>query len=212
MNKSKKIIIYILFFFIFFIFSKPYSQIKAGTTYECGTTFTQLFKKWGFWWDEQEPRPDCNCFFQEIDEETWWDGIFQYKEVTFCCGYYYNDVCNTNPESIDPAVEIIPRVDQHILNKLNPLKNYSSKADQLSSPGGVINEIMDYAFPIAGMILFVMLIMAGLKMLTGATNSKNMEEGKQIISTAIIGFIILFAAYWIAQLLEIIFGINILNN
>jgi hypothetical protein len=32
-----------------------------------------------------------------------------------------------------------------------------------------------------------------------------------MISTAVIGFIILFAAYWIAQLIEIIFGIRILG-
>jgi uncharacterized membrane protein (Fun14 family) len=56
-----------------------------------------------------------------------------------------------------------------------------------------------------------MLIMAGFKMLTGASNSSNMEEGKKMISTAIVGFIILFAAYWIAQLIEIIFGISILG-
>jgi hypothetical protein len=49
-------------------------------------------------------------------------------------------------------------------------------------------------------------------MLTGATNSSSLEEGKKMISTAIVGFIILFAAYWIAQLLEIIFGVNILGN
>jgi hypothetical protein len=61
------------------------------------------------------------------------------------------------------------------------------------------------------MILFVMLIFAGIKMLTGATNSKNMDEGKQIIGTTIAGFIILFASYWIIQLIERIFGIRILG-
>lgn len=48
-------------------------------------------------------------------------------------------------------------------------------------------------------------------MLAGANNSKSLEEGKQRITAAIIGFILLFAAYWIAQLLEIIFGIRILS-
>ena len=81
----------------------------------------------------------------------------------------------------------------------------------MSTPGGIISEILAYSFPIARVILFVMLIMAGFKMLTGASNSSSMEEGKKMISTAVIGFIILFAAYWIAQLIEIIFGIRILG-
>jgi hypothetical protein len=47
-------------------------------------------------------------------------------------------------------------------------------------------------------------------MLTGAA-SKGVDEGKQKITAAVIGFIILFAAYWIMQLLELIFGIRILS-
>ena len=117
----------------------------------------------------------------------------------------------TSPTPTAPSSINIPPVDEDLLNTLNPLKNYSTKAEQLSTPGGIISEILAYSFPIAGVILFVMLIMAGFKMLTGASNSSSMEEGKKMISTAVIGFIILFAAYWIAQLIEIIFGIRILG-
>jgi len=214
--KKKKILIGILTFFILMFSLAKFSQIKA---YECGSTFTQTFIRILLWWKEIEPRPECNCFFQEIGEEQWvvTSGFGQfatntfYKKVTYCCGYYYDDVCNATPQSIRPGTKVIPAVDRHTLDRLNPLKQYSTKATQLSTPGGIISEILSFAFPIAGMILFVILIMAGLKMLTGASNSKNMEEGKQMITTAILGFIILFAAYWIAQLLEIIFGINILS-
>jgi hypothetical protein len=131
----------------------------------------------------------------------------------WCCGWYYNDNCHASPATPTPTpTPHIPEVNKDMLDQFNPLKQYSSKANQLSTPGGVITEILRFAFPIAGIILFVMLILAGLKMLTGATNSKSIDEGKQMITTAVIGFIILFAAYWIAQLLEIIFGIKILGN
>ena len=115
------------------------------------------------------------------------------------------------PQSGPAEENIVAVVDKETLNSLNPLKLFSTKADQFSTPGGIISEVLKYAFPIAGTILFLMLIFAGVKMLTGATNSKNMDEGKQIIGTAIAGFIILFASSWIIQFIEVIFGIKILG-
>lgn len=197
----KKILInFLLLFLICFIGPK---KIWAST-FQCGETFTlPMFNT-----------SDCNCanydLMNTIPNPP--PGITTY---IYCCGWYYDDACNaslsTNPTAIPSPQILIPPVDEDLLNELNPLKNYSTKADQLSTPGGIISEVLTYAFPIAGVILFVMLIMAGFKMLTGASNSSNMEEGKKMISTAIVGFIILFAAYWIAQLIEIIFGISILG-
>jgi len=48
-------------------------------------------------------------------------------------------------------------------------------------------------------------------MLTGATDPKQQEAGKQRILAGIIGFLLIFSAYWLAQLLQTIFGISILN-
>lgn len=97
------------------------------------------------------------------------------------------------------------------LNNLNPINIGGGSAD-LKTPGGIISRALKFfVFPIAGIILFVVLILGGFQMLAGANNSKSLEEGKQRITAAIIGFILLFAAYWIAQLLEIVFGIRILS-
>jgi len=152
---------------------------------------------------------DCDC---EHNEQMY--VVHNPTVYHFCCGWYYDGTCNaTEPPlapSPTPRIEI-PEVNSELLDNFNPLKNFSTKANQLSTPGGIISEILTYSFPIAGVILFAMLIVAGFKMLTGASNSSGMEEAKKMISTAIIGFIILFAAYWIAQLLEIIFGITILG-
>jgi len=133
-----------------------------------------------------------------------WLGPFNYDIVD-------KIACTEQPTpspSISPEVSI-PQVNQSTLNALNPLQA-STKAQQLSTPGGIISEFLKYAFPIAGFILFLMLIFGGFRMLTGATNSKSVEEGKGMITSAIFGFLLLFAAYWIVQLIELIFGINIL--
>lgn len=120
------------------------------------------------------------------------------------------------PATPTPTIDIgagtnLPAVNSATLDALNPFEiGESEKKDRLSTPGGIISELLSYAFPIAGFILFLMLVFGGFKMLTGATNSKSIEEGKQMITSAIFGFILLFASYWIIQLIQLIFNINIL--
>jgi uncharacterized membrane protein len=80
-----------------------------------------------------------------------------------------------------------------------------------TSPAGIISRVLLFAFPIAGLILFVMLVWAGFQILAGASQgSKSIEAGKQRATTAIVGFILLFVAYWIMQIIEIVFSIQIL--
>lgn len=85
-----------------------------------------------------------------------------------------------------------------------------AKQAQFATPRGIISELLPYAFVIAGLILFVMLLWGGFEMLTGAADTKSQEAGKQRITNAIIGFALLFVSYWLAKILEIVFGISVL--
>lgn len=97
------------------------------------------------------------------------------------------------------------------LDTLNPLVIYSRDVpEDLSSPGGIIQRVLRFAFPIAGLILFLMLVWAGFEILSGAASKKSIDAGKQRATAAIIGFGLLFVSYWIAQIIEVIFGVNIL--
>lgn len=96
-------------------------------------------------------------------------------------------------------------------DSLNPLKQYSSGVEEdLSKPAGIITRVMRFGFPLAGLILFVMLVWAGFEIVAGAAGKKSIDAGKQRATAAVIGFVLLFVSYWIAQLLEIIFGVQIL--
>lgn len=80
----------------------------------------------------------------------------------------------------------------------------------LTTPRGILSRLLPYLLTFGGLILFIMLIWGGFEMLTGAANPKSQEAGKQRITAAIIGFILLFSSYWLAQLVQSILGISIL--
>jgi hypothetical protein len=99
-----------------------------------------------------------------------------------------------------------------------PYANYNNaiglgnaKGDDLTTIGGIIGAFLPYTLTIAGLILFGMLVMGGFTMLAGAADKESQEHGKKQITSALIGFFVIFAAYWIAQILQVIFKINILS-
>jgi hypothetical protein len=93
----------------------------------------------------------------------------------------------------------------------NPLViGNSAKADQFRTPSGVITEVLRFAFPLAGFVLFVMLVWGGFEIMTSSVSGKK-DAGKQRITTAVIGFLLLFATYWIGQIVEAVFGVRFLN-
>lgn len=81
----------------------------------------------------------------------------------------------------------------------------------LTTPRGIIGEILPYLLTFGGLILFAMLLWGGFEMLSGAANPKSQEAGKQRVTTALIGFLLLFSSYWLAQIVQAIFGISILE-
>ncbi len=75
--------------------------------------------------------------------------------------------------------------------------------------GEIISALLPYVFIIAGLILFAMLIFGGFELLTSAGNPESVKKAQGRITSALIGFLIIFLAYWLTQILEVIFGITI---
>jgi len=115
------------------------------------------------------------------------------------------------PESPTGYEDISEGVSAENLDSLNPLKLFSTGVDEnLATPGGILTRVLRFAFPIAGLILFTMLVWSGFEILSGATDKKTLDAGKQRATTAIVGFGLLFVSYFLAQLLQVVFGITIL--
>ena len=80
--------------------------------------------------------------------------------------------------------------------------------------GSLINVILPNIYVLASLILFFLLIGGGIMVIANAGNDnpQGVANGKKAITAAVIGFIIIFASYWILQIIEKITGINILNT
>ena len=198
----KKIVSKILFLiFISIFFYKP-TVIRAA---DCGEQYSSCDA------DGNSVNIECNCsngaHLLIID-------VNDHCNNTYCCGWIFDDQCYSTSGAIQPAGK---EFDKESLDLLNPLSITESTKKGVFNPDGnfsvavFINEALNFIFPLAGLILFVMIVWGGFEMLTGAASKKNLDAGKQRVTAAIVGFLLLFCSYWIIQIVEQITGVNILG-
>ena len=91
--------------------------------------------------------------------------------------------------------------------------NFNSPFGKTVGLGGLVSIILSNALIIAGVILLILLILGGFSIIMGAGQSdpQRIEQGKKAATAAVIGFIIIFVAYWIIQIAELVTGVKILN-
>jgi hypothetical protein len=79
--------------------------------------------------------------------------------------------------------------------------------------GNLVSVGLGIAFVVAGIILLVSFIIAGISLISGAGNSnpEKLEKGKQAITSTVIGFVVVFTAYWIVKLIQQVTGIILLK-
>jgi hypothetical protein len=124
--------------------------------------------------------------------------------------------------SATKQIALTEEVTKKTLNEVNPLEivinqdgaevslRYSGgPSEDLNTPAGILNRVIQFVFPIAGAALFVMLIWAGFEIFAGAPNKSSLESGKNRAIMAIAGFLLIFISYWIVQILESLLGIKI---
>ena len=79
--------------------------------------------------------------------------------------------------------------------------------------GSLISVILKNSLTLIGIIMLVLLISGGLMFIIGAgsQDSKKSAQAKSLITDALIGFAVVFLAYFIIQIVETVTGLNILN-
>jgi hypothetical protein len=78
--------------------------------------------------------------------------------------------------------------------------------------GSVINKVVPFIFAAAGVGLLLVIIGAGFTLLTSAGDAKKMDQGKSQLTNGIIGFVIIFVAYWAVQIAGTVLGIDAIKQ
>jgi len=76
--------------------------------------------------------------------------------------------------------------------------------------GAIISQLLPFIYVGAGLLLLVTLIMGGITLMTAAGDANKMKSGYGQLTAGLIGFIIIFVSFFIAQILQIVFDIKFL--
>ena len=82
------------------------------------------------------------------------------------------------------------------------------KGGKFTNLASLINNALPYIFAIAGIILLLYLIWGGFDYLLSMGDPKKAEAGKGRITNALVGFLIIFVAYWVVQILNYLFKLG----
>jgi len=86
------------------------------------------------------------------------------------------------------------------------IKDVWKWSDNFDNLAQLISFIVPKAILIAGIIFFILVVIAGFGMIAGAGNDdpQTKEKAKSFLTYAVIGRIIIFGAYWILQIINFI--------
>lgn len=96
--------------------------------------------------------------------------------------------------------------------KIGGDKGIANAGPAFQTIGGFVSAVLPNVFIIAGVILLLLLLFGGLTTIIGGDNPEAQDKGKQAITSALIGFVIIFASYWIIQIIQVLTGVNILKS
>lgn len=96
------------------------------------------------------------------------------------------------------------------MNIGNTFFGNASKFQNLNSISDIVSIFLNIAFALSGLILLFFFIMGGIGMISSAGQSdpQKAEQAKKTITSAIIGFVIVFTSYWIVKLIGSLLGIS----
>lgn len=86
-------------------------------------------------------------------------------------------------------------------------------APQFQTPASFISILLKNIYVLSGVMLLVLLIFGGISIIMGGGKGdpRKAGQGKKVATAAVIGFLVIFASYWIIQIIEKVTGVGILN-
>jgi len=96
----------------------------------------------------------------------------------------------------------------YIEDLLGPRTN--PKWEQFKDLGTIISAFLPFLFILGGIVMGGMLIIGGFDILTSMGSEDKLKQGSEKIKNALIGFLLLFGSFWLAQIAQVLFKIPIL--
>lgn len=94
-----------------------------------------------------------------------------------------------------------------------PIITYYPPAQKFKNFGEIVGVFSQNIVIVAGVIFFILILVAGFRMIraAGSEDSKAMEQNKNLLTYAVAGFLIIFSAYWVVQIVNFVTGGSIGN-
>lgn len=77
--------------------------------------------------------------------------------------------------------------------------------------GSIISALIVLVLVVAALVFFFMLVLGGIRYITSGGDKSSTEAARSQITAALIGLVIVFSAWAIVNLVNLFFGVNILN-
>jgi len=84
------------------------------------------------------------------------------------------------------------------------------KLGEITIPA-IVSALIKFALVIAALVAFAFLIFGGIKWITSGGDKEATAKAQSTITAALIGLVIVFAAWAIIRLIEVFFGVSILT-
>lgn len=75
--------------------------------------------------------------------------------------------------------------------------------------GGIVSALIRLILVIASLVFFIILVIGGIRWIASGGDKAQTEGARSQITSALVGLVIVFAAWAIVQLINTFFGINI---
>ena len=87
--------------------------------------------------------------------------------------------------------------------------NGTTNFQGIDSVAKLVTLLLNIVFALSGLILLFFFIMGGIGMIgsAGKNDPQKAEQSKKTITSALIGFVIVFVSYWIVKLIGMLIGI-----
>lgn len=79
------------------------------------------------------------------------------------------------------------------------------------SIGGIISGAIQFVLVVAAVVFFFILVVGGIKWIVSGGDKTKTEGARNQITAALVGLVIVFAAWAIIKLIQTFFGINIME-